>query len=494
MSDKKEMPPLGGSKLDKSYRLLEDPLPPKGRVQTAIKHYYIAHSDINKLPQAVVKITSYLTGKKQAESHLFYIARCNENDDKQVELEDENGDVIQGREEIKDLVDEWRVDFSRKKVEELERLKIICHLGDDIDKEVLISQIRKQVKNDLSDFNTRVDKGRYETDLNNVYVTVKQKTFQDRMPIQEELEELFEKQFPELKFEVTRTKKYKERDTANIMFSTPQGSDPEKVKMAVRNTTNAYFGEKGFRYVFGLHTDTEKPHVHVCVKTFNERTGKKLIINPKDIQELRQLFVDKAKEQGIEMAASMTYERGLRKGGKSMKANKLEESFKSEGKDTDLLKRLKDEIKADVKSWDKEPVKKALLKYKQKLKTLDEYHLVIQELKNRSFKEPDKDKKAFLITLYKALEKESERLAESKIHRLNEKMRATYKEDANILQKAANEAKNEDQKRQFKFMSETLGQYADLMPLALSEKALKVIEIAKALETKNQEKDRGHEL
>jgi len=79
---------------------------------------------------------------------------------------------------------------------------------------------------------------------------------------------------PDLDIKILDTKQYKIRDTASILFSTPAGSHPEKVRAAVRNTAKAYFGDQGFRYVFGLHTDTAKPHVHISIKTYNEVTGK----------------------------------------------------------------------------------------------------------------------------------------------------------------------------------------------------------------------------
>ena len=63
-------------------------------------------------------------------------------------------------------------------------------------------------------------------------------------------------------------------------------------------------------YVFAAHTDTENFHVHVVVEAAGQ-DGKQLRIGPPDLQALRELFAEKALEQGIELDASPRWARGL---------------------------------------------------------------------------------------------------------------------------------------------------------------------------------------
>ena len=63
-------------------------------------------------------------------------------------------------------------------------------------------------------------------------------------------------------------------------------------------------------YVFAAHTDTANFHVHVVVEMAGQ-DGKQLRIGPPDLQALRELFAEKALEQGIELDASPRWARGL---------------------------------------------------------------------------------------------------------------------------------------------------------------------------------------
>jgi len=123
----------------------------------------------------------------------------------------------------------------------------------------------------------------------------------------------------------------------------------------------------------------------------------------------------------------------------------------------------------DIKAWEETPVKQAVVKYKQHLKTASDYQLVIQELKDRSIKEVNNKKKGFLFTLYKALDKESKALSENKVHLMNQQVRQNYKEDSQILSQAAQSAKTEEKKHLFT-MAKTLASYSKSMPMALSKK------------------------
>ena len=59
---------------------------------------------IRKVPEVMVKITSSCKGMKQIGRHIDYISRKG-----QIDLEDQDGLVVTGRDQLKDLKEEWRI-------------------------------------------------------------------------------------------------------------------------------------------------------------------------------------------------------------------------------------------------------------------------------------------------------------------------------------------------------------------------------------------------
>jgi len=62
------------------------------------------------LPQAVVKVTSYSSGKKTASAHVNYISRNGE-----LELEDPQGNLLINTVETQDRVNDWSDDFDKNR-------------------------------------------------------------------------------------------------------------------------------------------------------------------------------------------------------------------------------------------------------------------------------------------------------------------------------------------------------------------------------------------
>ena len=57
-----------------------------------------------------------------------------------------------------------------------------------------------------------------------------------------------------------------DRLARRFIVSTPPGTDPEALKKAVRDFTEAEFKSKGFEYIWTIHTDKAHPHAHVLIK------------------------------------------------------------------------------------------------------------------------------------------------------------------------------------------------------------------------------------
>jgi len=96
------------------------------------------------------------------------------------------------------------------------------------------------------------------------------------------------------------------RNQMNYTVSAPKGSTPEAVREAARAFGQTAFA--GHRYVFVLHTDKAHPHVHFAVHMRGE--SKKLNPRLKDLHRWRELWAEKARAQGIEMACSPRAARG----------------------------------------------------------------------------------------------------------------------------------------------------------------------------------------
>jgi len=161
--------------------------------------------------QAVVKVTGFGRGARGVIKAMDYISR-----EGALPLEKDTGEIIQGREEQKELIKEWSMDFDGHK---------------------------------------------------------------------------------------------RSRDTAQIVFSMPPGSKVEALKAAVRATGARAF--PGNEWVFGVHEDRKHPHAHMIVKMRGKENGKKLRLNKADLRQLRSLFAEAAREQGVMLAASPRAARGI---------------------------------------------------------------------------------------------------------------------------------------------------------------------------------------
>lgn len=100
----------------------------------------------------------------------------------------------------------------------------------------------------------------------------------------------------------------------NIVLSMPKGTPPQAVKNAAREFAKDLFNNH--EWAMALHTDTDEPHVHLCVSML-DFSGNRLNPRKKDLFEWRMLFADKMREQGVECTATKRYHRGQMQKGKN---------------------------------------------------------------------------------------------------------------------------------------------------------------------------------
>lgn len=97
------------------------------------------------------------------------------------------------------------------------------------------------------------------------------------------------------------------KEAFNIILSMPEGTPAEAVLGAARDFARETF--EGHKYVFVLHTDTGKPHVHLAVRT--ERSDG-IRLNPRkaDLQRWRERYAARLQDRGINALATPARARG----------------------------------------------------------------------------------------------------------------------------------------------------------------------------------------
>lgn len=112
----------------------------------------------------------------------------------------------------------------------------------------------------------------------------------------------------------------------SMTFSMPSGTDPEKLKEAVRALVKDEFD--GHRYVMAAHTDTDSPHVHFTYATRNTDTERRHYPKREDLQRYREKFAAELRARGIEANATSRTARLAEKPTESIKARKMREAGK----------------------------------------------------------------------------------------------------------------------------------------------------------------------
>jgi hypothetical protein len=123
-----------------------------------------------------------------------------------------------------------------------------------------------------------------------------------------------------------------ERHTVNIVLSMPAGTHHEAVRRAARDFAKEEFGDTN-QYLMALHhpgndEGTKQPHVHLTVKARGYDGAR---LNPKkaDLQEWRELFAKKMREQGYDVEATPRRSRGVVEKGTKHIVQKITEAGRS---------------------------------------------------------------------------------------------------------------------------------------------------------------------
>lgn len=100
-----------------------------------------------------------------------------------------------------------------------------------------------------------------------------------------------------------------DRLARRFIVSTPPGTDPEALKKAVRDFTEAEFKSRGFEFIWTIHTDKAHPHAHVLIKN-RAADGKRLHYSNRELRAMRERFCVIAEKYGIDLNATSRAVRG----------------------------------------------------------------------------------------------------------------------------------------------------------------------------------------
>ena len=123
----------------------------------------------------------------------------------------------------------------------------------------------------------------------------------------------------------------------SLVLSMPAGTDPIRLRDAARAFAEALF-ESRHDYVFTLHTDTPRPHVHlsICSRAY---TGERLNPRKADLETWRQLFAQALRDRGVEAEATPRRARGVTRKAERQAVRKIRERHESGAGDIGRVRR-----------------------------------------------------------------------------------------------------------------------------------------------------------
>lgn len=295
-----------------------DPKALKGRKGSGGDEVRLTASYVGQInangPQAVLKVVSQARGFR-VNAVLDYIERADKSEEKQLDAENQNGKILKGKEDMRQVYEEWRKDFERAKPQQKKsiapepkqrtttkephhvkrrippphrrnRLHHLSELALVQDKERAVLLLQGNVRNSLP--GSRADSGMRGAATSGGITqkpTPTGKTPSRRLP----------------------------RHATHAILSADCENNPanaRKVLRAARDILQEQLGSEGYRYVMVLHQDTKNPHVHVVINNYNLDPNKaKLRLNPPDLFVMRSRFAERMTELGLEQYATRRLDR-----------------------------------------------------------------------------------------------------------------------------------------------------------------------------------------
>jgi type IV secretion system T-DNA border endonuclease VirD2 len=114
--------------------------------------------------------------------------------------------------------------------------------------------------------------------------------------------------------------------SVSIILSMPPGNPPDRVQEAARTWARETFSDR-YDWLMARHDDKDHPHVHVTVRSVGN-DGKRLRVEPKDLQVWRERFARELRRHGVEAEATPRQARGLVRKSDRIEIHKIEKRGK----------------------------------------------------------------------------------------------------------------------------------------------------------------------
>lgn len=116
------------------------------------------------------------------------------------------------------------------------------------------------------------------------------------------------------------------REAFNIILSMPPGTDRRSVTEAAREFAADQF--ENHQYVLATHEDEKHPHVHLSVKAV-DKYGSRLNPRKADLQNWREVFAEKLRDNGIEANATRRKARGVVRKAQKQAVKHIDRGYKA---------------------------------------------------------------------------------------------------------------------------------------------------------------------
>lgn len=358
-------------------------------------------------PQAILKITGYLSSAEKMGNHIDYITRNGK-----LELTDQDGFTYQGKGESRENIEDWAVDFAPvSKKQSHTKITLKVDAGDEKSVKTLYDTLREFGQDNLQDVEWRVDKSRSKKSPNTVTLTVKAASEMAGM-VREQMEGFEQDSLSSFTTKLEESAGRLPRNAMKMALSSPEGSNPKSVLKAAEAFAQQAFGDNGYRFLYALHTDTNNPHVHLVVKMVNDQ-GKRLATDKPDLYRWRELWAEKCQEQGIDVVAVPNYMRGVSSG----KVPDASQMARMKGKrkgdkepETRYQETIQKVVKDAIQKGQYTATQREIAAIKRNLQTRQEYLDAASHLRSEVGKLDDGKKQQQLIKIAAILEKEAKSL------------------------------------------------------------------------------------
>lgn len=358
-------------------------------------------------PQAILKITGFLSSAEKMGNHIDYITRNGS-----LELTDQEGFSFQEKGEHQANIEDWAVDFTPVvKKQSDTKMSLRVNADDEKDVRAVYDALKAFGQDNLQDVAWRVDKSRSKQSptLVTLRVTATSKT---AGIVREKLEGFEHDALSAFTTQLEEVAGRLPRNAMKMALSSPEGSKPKSVIKAAEAFAKKAFGDEGYRYLYALHTDTNNPHVHLVVKMVNEQ-GKRLTTDKPDLYRWRELWAEMCQEQGIDVVAVPNYMRGV-SSGKVPDATQMARMKSMRTAQPDSVSHYQETIRNVVNDAIHKghytATQREIAAIKRNLQTRQEYLDAAHQLRSEVGKIEDHIKQKQLIMMAAILEKEAKAL------------------------------------------------------------------------------------